>query len=111
VPTFTPADRTRAGFARMTIEKLLRDLGAACATYQDETLRNLPGSACSATRFSRSATRRRRTCPKNRGEFGYGDIWTWTAIDADTKLPSRYSRDGAGVTDHVWRIEEIVGLI
>ena len=29
------------GVARMTIEKLLRDLGAACTAYQDRTLRNL----------------------------------------------------------------------
>ena len=106
MPTFTPADRTRAGFARMTIEKLLRDLGAACATYQDETLRNLPASACSATRLVvllREGEERARRIAAS---------WlrrhlAWTAIDADTKLPSRYSRDGAGVTDHVWRIEEI----
>ena len=30
-----------AGVARMTVEKLLLDLGAACAQYQDENLRNL----------------------------------------------------------------------
>ena len=30
---------------------------------------------------------RPRTCPTStEGEFGYGDVWTWTAIDADTKL-------------------------
>ena len=23
---------------------------------------------------------------EHKGEFGYGDVWTWTAIDADTKL-------------------------
>lgn len=27
-----------------------------------------------------------KQCEEKRGEFGYGDVWTWVAIDADTKL-------------------------
>ena len=60
----------------------------ACTEYKDAAIRNLDmRSGSSATRFGRSATPRRRTCPRRtRGTFGYGDVWTWTAIDADTKL-------------------------
>ena len=39
--TDSERQRKMAGVARMTVEKLLLDLGAACAQYQDEHLRNL----------------------------------------------------------------------
>lgn len=75
------------GVARMTIEKLLRDVGAACAEYQDKTLRNLTSQRVQADEIWSFCYARRQNVPVNkRGEFGYGDVWTWTAIDADTKL-------------------------
>ncbi len=38
-------------------------------------------------KFGPSATRKTRTLPADKqGKFGYGSVWTWTAIDADTKL-------------------------
>jgi IS1 family transposase len=75
------------GFARMTIEKLLRDLGTACAEYQDRTLRNLPCKRIQADEIWSFCYAKAKNVPADkRGEWGYGDIWTWTAIDADTKL-------------------------
>ena len=44
-----------------------------------------PASDSSATRFGRSSAVRTRTCPTRR-KNGLGSVWTWTAIDADTKL-------------------------
>jgi IS1 family transposase len=75
------------GFARMTIEKLLRDLGTACAEYQDRTLRNLPCKRIQADEIWSFCYAKAKNVPADkRGEWGYGDVWTWTAIDADTKL-------------------------
>ena len=76
------------GAAKNTVTKLLVDLGEACAEYQDASpAQPALHRRSSATRSGRSATRSRRTSPsEHQGTFGYGDVWTWTAIDADTKL-------------------------
>ena len=91
------------GFARMTIEKLLRDLGAACATYQDETLRNLPCKRIQCDEIWSFVYAKAKNVPEDkRGQFGYGDVWTWTAIDADTKLVPSWlvsSRDAGAAYD------------
>lgn len=75
------------GVARMTVEKLLRDLGAACAKYQDEQLRNLKCKRLQCDEIWSFVYAKEKNVPQTkRGTFGYGDVWTWTAIDADTKL-------------------------
>jgi IS1 family transposase len=75
------------GVARMTIEKLLRDLGAACEIYQSETLRNLPCKRVQCDEIWSFCYAKAKNVPaEKKGTFGYGDIWTWTAICADTKL-------------------------
>jgi IS1 family transposase len=75
------------GVARMTIEKLLRDLGAACQRYQDEALRNLHCKRVQCDEIWSFCYAKAKNVPEGkRGQFGCGDIWTWTAICADTKL-------------------------
>src|SRR6266699_4830812 len=75
------------GIARMTIEKLLKDLGAACASYQDAMLRNLPCKRIQVDEIWSFCYAKQKNLPlEKQGQFGYGDIWTWVAIDADTKL-------------------------
>jgi IS1 family transposase len=76
------------GVARMTVEKLLRDLGAACAEYQDGTLRNLTCQRIQCDEiWSFCYAKRKNVTEKIREEHpDAGDVWTWTAIDADTKL-------------------------
>ena len=75
------------GVARMTVEKLLRDLGAACAQYLDQHLRNLTCRRieCDEIWSFVYAKEKNVESAKNAPE-GAGDVWTWTAIDADTKL-------------------------
>ena len=76
------------GVARMTIEKLLRDLGAACAAYQDAILRNLPCKRiqCDEIWSFIGAKAKTVTDELRAKNPNAGDIWTWTAICADTKL-------------------------
>ena len=84
------------GVAKNTVTKLLVDLGTVCSIYQDRCATSR-ASASSATRSGRSSTRSRRTSRPRSGEFGYGDVWTWVAIDADTKLvPSSWSVGARG---------------
>ena len=75
------------GFARMTIEKLLRDLGAACQQYHDAHVSELTCQRVQADEIWAFCYARKKNVPEEKkGVFGFGDVWTWTAIDADTKL-------------------------
>jgi IS1 family transposase len=70
-----------------TVTKLLVDVGAVCLKYQDETLRNLPCKRLQCDEIWSFVYSKQKNVPEDKqGEFGYGDVWTWTAIDADTKL-------------------------
>src|SRR2546426_6084556 len=75
------------GVARMTIEKLLRDLGTACARFQNEALRNLPCRRIECDEIWAFVYAKAKNVPAAKKDtFGYGDVWTWTAIDSDSKL-------------------------
>lgn len=75
------------GVARNTVDKLLRDVGAACLDYQDEHLRNLPCKQVQCDEIWSFVYAKERNIPKElQGVPGIGDVWTWTAIDAETKL-------------------------
>lgn len=75
------------GAAKNTVTKLLVDLGAACAAYQDETLRNLDCKTVEADEIWAFCYAKQKNVPQDfQGTPGYGDVWTWVAIDADTKL-------------------------
>lgn len=75
------------GAAKNTVVKLLVDLGTACEKYQDEAMRNLPCKRLQCDEiWSFCYAKEKNVAPERQGEFGVGDVWTWTAIDADTKL-------------------------
>jgi len=70
-----------------TVTKLLVDVGTACAEYQDNTLRNLPCKRVQCDEIWSFVGAKQKNVPADReGEFGVGDVWTWTAICADTKI-------------------------
>jgi len=74
-----------------TVTKLLVDLGKACAKYQDEHLVNLPCKRIQCDEIWAFCYSKQKNIPmEKQGEFGYGDVWTWTAIDADSKLIASY---------------------
>lgn len=75
------------GAARNTITSLLVELGKACSAYQDRTLRYLTTERIECDEIWAFCHAKERNVPEDhRGEFGYGDVWTWTAIDPETKL-------------------------
>ena len=70
-----------------TVTKLLVDVGMACAEFQDKALRNLNCRRVQCDEIWSFVGAKQKNVPAERvGEFGMGDVWTWTAIDADTKL-------------------------
>lgn len=78
------------GVARMTVEKLLRDLGAACSAYHDANVRNLKCQRIQCDEIWCFVGAKQKNVPEDkRGEWG--DCWTWTAIDPDSKLIVSYA--------------------
>jgi IS1 family transposase len=75
------------GVARNTADKLLIDLGQACSEFQDGALTNLTCRTMEADEIWSYCYAKAKNVPEEfRGTPGYGDVWTWTALDADTKL-------------------------
>lgn len=75
------------GAAKGTILKLLAEIGTACAEYQHVTLVNLPCKQVQVDEIWAFVGCKNTNTPKAKRSKGErGDVWTWTAIDADTKL-------------------------
>ena len=62
-------------------------LARRASNISASTCATCPASASSAMRFGAFVYSKAKNVPAEfRGQFGKGDVWTWTAIDADTKL-------------------------
>jgi IS1 family transposase len=65
----------------------LADLGPKCADYQDRAFRGLKCKRVQCDEIWQFVYAKQKNVPADKqGKFGYGDVWTWIAIDADTKL-------------------------
>jgi IS1 family transposase len=79
------------GVAKNTITKLLADLGDACSYAANELLVDIDAKRVQGDEIWSFCYSKQKNVPEeHKGEFGYGDVWTWTAIDADTKLVISY---------------------
>ncbi|HEX9532042.1 MAG TPA: IS1 family transposase [bacterium] len=75
------------GVAKGTILSLLADLGPLCDAYQDTHSRNLYCRRIQCDEVWAFCHAKAKNVPEEkRGQFGYGDVWTWVALDADSKL-------------------------
>jgi IS1 family transposase len=73
------------GVAKGTVTKLLLDMGTVCSIYMDRKMRDLPCKRLQVDElWAFVYAKQKNVPPKKRGEAG--DVWTWIAIDADTKL-------------------------
>jgi IS1 family transposase len=75
------------GIAKNTVVKLLVELGDACVEYQDKAFRTLKCKRVQCDEIWSFVYAKDKNVPADKqGKFGVGSVWTWTAIDADTKL-------------------------
>jgi IS1 family transposase len=78
------------GMAKNTVVKLLCDLGCACSYFHNQNVRGLKVRRLQADEiWSFVGAKKKNATPEQKAE-GWGDVWTWTAIDADTKLCVSY---------------------
>ncbi len=79
------------GVAKNTVVKLLVDLGTACSDYQDRVMRDLPCKHIQADEIWTFCGSKAKNVPAEKyDDPNYGDVWTWVAIDSDTKLVPSY---------------------
>lgn len=75
------------GVSKNTVLKLLADAGEACAKYQDEAMKNLTCKRIECDEIWSFVGMKQKNVPAElEGTFGFGDVYTWTSIDAETKL-------------------------
>jgi IS1 family transposase len=75
------------GVSKNAIQRLMAVLGPACERYMDRMLRNLPCKRIQCDEIWSFCYAKQKNVPaEKQGQFGYGDVWTWTALCADTKL-------------------------
>jgi IS1 family transposase len=87
------------GIARNTITKLLVDLGEACMQYHDSHVRNVRVRRLQCDEIWAYVGAKQKNASPAKKEIGWGDVWTWVGLDADTKLVVSYLVGGRGA---VW---------
>ena len=74
-----------------TITKLLVDAGKVCAALHDERVRGIKAKRIECDEiWSFCGSKQKNVADENKGVLGHGDVWTWTAIDPDSKLICGY---------------------
>lgn len=79
------------GASKNTVAKLLKDAGEAFIAYHDANVRNVPAKRVQCDEiWSFCAMKEKNVPAAQRGQFGVGDVYTWTGLDADSKLIVSY---------------------
>lgn len=79
------------GAAKGTVTKLLVDLGHACMGHHYDAVRNVKAERVQCDEIWSFCLSKEKNVPADKvGELGHGDVWTWTGIDADSKLAISY---------------------
>jgi len=84
------------GVARNTVTKLLVDLGTACMKFHDANVRNVRVRRLQCDEIWSYVGAKAKNVSAEKKEIGWGDVWTWVGIDADTKLVVSYLVGGRG---------------
>ena len=76
--------------------KLLVEVGRACAKFHNETVKGLTCKRVQADEIWSFVYSKQKNVPEGMDDHA-GDVWTWTAIDADTKLIVSYAIGGRDI--------------
>jgi IS1 family transposase len=90
------------GAAKNTVAKLVADIGTACAQYHNSHVRNLKVRRLQCDEIWSFVGCKKKNATVEQKYYGWGDVWTWIGIDADTKLVVSYL---VGGRDAGWAME------
>jgi IS1 family transposase len=80
-----------AGVGKNTVVRLLEDAGEAFLDYHDRYVRGVPARRVQCDEiWSFAGCKQKNVAKAKRKDLAYGDLWTWVALDADTKLAISY---------------------
>ena len=85
------------GVAKNTVIKMVLDLADGCAAYHDKHVRNLKVRRLQCDEIWQFVGSKARNTSPEKKAIGWGDVWTWTGLDADTKLCVSYLVGGRGL--------------
>lgn len=98
------------GVAKNTVTKLLVDLGTACSVFQDATMRDLACQRIQVDEIWAFVGAKQRNVPAGK-EGEYGDVWTWVALDPDTKLVPSYRVGTRSLADAISFMRDVAGRL
>jgi IS1 family transposase len=99
------------GVAKHTVLKLLKDMGCACAAYHDANVRNLRVRRIQADEIWAFVYGKDKNLTIEQVQAGAGSVWTWTALDADTKLIVSYILGDRGAATAQSFMRDVAGRI
>jgi IS1 family transposase len=99
-----------SGVAYATVIKFVADIGRACTEYQDKTIRNVTAKRVQADEIWAFCYAKDKNVPDHmKGHKGVGSVWTWVALDADSKLAISWlvgNRDAKAATVFLTDVSE-----
>ena len=99
------------GVAKHTILKILRDMGCACAAYHNARVRNLRVRRVQADEIWAFVYGKDKNLTLEQVQAGAGSVWTWTALDADTKLIISYTLGDRGADTALAFMQDVASRI
>jgi IS1 family transposase len=98
------------GVAKNTVTKLLVDLGTACSVHMDVTMRDLPSERIQVDEIWAFVYAKQKNVPAEKREEA-GDVWTWVAMDADTKIVPTYRIGGRDLSEATAFMTDLAGRL
>src|SRR5438132_370694 len=95
------------GVAMNTVLKLLAELGIECAAFHNERVRNLRAQRIQADECWQFIGAKAKNVTPEQKTQGWGDCWTWTAIDADTKVIVSWFLGSRDATSAWWFMRDL----
>jgi IS1 family transposase len=91
-----------------TVAKLLVEAGEACLAIHDETVRNVKASRIQCDEiWSFCYAKAKNVSTAKAAPEGAGDVWTWTALDSDTKLIVSYFVGDRGAESAMYLMDDL----
>src|SRR6202040_2263655 len=100
------------GVSKNTVAKLLGDIGRACMAYHDEHVRNLKSKRIQVDEaWAFIYAKQKNVATTKAAPDSAGDVWTWIAMDADTKLVASYFAGGRDGQCARWFMDDVAGRL
>jgi IS1 family transposase len=100
------------GASKNTIAKLLIDAGKACAAYHDANVRDVKASRVQVDEiWSFTYAKQKNVAAAKAAPDHAGDTWTWTAIDADSKMILSYLVGGRDAEYAMWFMDDLASRL